>query len=402
MTITGNFGLGIRSDCRISLSLDQIKGRKIDLNSKVSVLFGRQIKDQINEILSFYQIENASVVIDDAGALPFVIAARLEAAIKKITGSEKDYLLPVGLKNTQSTERDRNRVSRLYLPGNSPALMINAGIHKPDGIILDLEDSVSPEKKFEAKILVRNALRNINFYDAERMVRINQLPQGLEDLDAVIPQFPNLIVVPKCESAAQIHQVNERIQQIMSKHSMNHEIWLMPIIESALGVIKCWEIASAASNIVSMAIGVEDYTADIGTHRTASGIESFFACSQVVNACRAAGLQPSDSVFSDVSDTAGLISHIQRSKGLGFDGMACIHPRQIKTIHENYAPDEHEIVHAKKIYSAFLLASQKASGVVAVGSKMVDLPVVKRAIRTLAIAVKAGKLNHNWKEENDV
>lgn len=400
--IAGNYGPGIRSDCKVTLTLGTQLGHEISIVSKVKALFGKQIEKLVQEILEFYKIQDVKVLVEDTGALPFVIAARMEAAIRMYIDTEKAFLLPTNPASDYETERARDRISRLYLPGNSPALMINAGIHQPDGIILDLEDSVAPEKKYEARFLVRNALRNLDFYGVERMVRINQLPLGLHDLDFVIPQQPHLIIIPKCEHAEQILQVNAHINILKEMYSITREIWLMPIIESALGVINAFNIATAADNIVSMAIGVEDYTADIGTQRTAEGIESLFARSQVVNACRAAGIQPNDSVFSDVSDNEGLIATILRSKQLGFDGMGCIHPRQIKTIHEYYAPNHVEIEKAKKIYIAFSEAKKKGLGVVALGSKMVDLPVVKRAERTLGIAVKAGKLSSNWLEEKNV
>lgn len=402
IAIIGNYGPGIRYDCKVTLTLDAQSGIEITVVSKVQALFGKQIEMLVQNILEFYKIQNVKVLVEDAGALPFVIAARVEAAIRMLFDTEQAFLLPINHASVYETERERDRISRLYLPGNSPALMINSGIHQPDGIILDLEDSVAPEKKYEARFLVRNALRNLNFYGVERMVRINQLPLGLDDLDFVIPQQPHLIIIPKCEHAEQILQVNAHIKILKEKYSITREIWLMPIIESALGVINAFQIATAADNIVSMAIGVEDYTADIGTQRSADGIESLFARSQVVNACRAAGIQPNDSVFSDVSDNEGLIANIVRSKQLGFDGMGCIHPRQIKTIHEYYAPDQVEIEKAKRIYIAFSEAKQKGLGVIALGSKMVDAPVVKRAIRTLDFAVKAGKLSQNWLEEENV
>ena len=304
--------------------------------------------------------------------------------------------------NLYQTTRERNRFSRLYLPGNTPSLMINAGIHHPDGIILDLEDAVAPDKKYEASFVVRNALRNLDFYGTERMVRINQVPRGLEDLDYIVPHNVNLILIPKCESANQLHQVNERIEFIKTKHGVKGNIWLMPIIESALGVIKSYEIATAATNVVAMAIGLEDYTADLGTKRTNEGNESFFARSQVVNACRAAGIQPIDSVFSDVGDMEGLKNNVLRSKSLGFDGMGCIHPRQIRVIHDNFAPETDEIEKAKKIVIAFFEATERGLGVVSLGTKMIDPPVVKRAQRTIDVAIKTGKLNQNWREVEHV
>jgi len=170
----------------------------------------------------------------------------------------------------------------------------------------------------------------------------------------------------------------------------------MPIIESAMGVIKAYEIASAADNIVAMAIGLEDYTADIGTRRTDEGTESFFARSMVVNACRAAGIQPIDSVFSDVSDMEALARNVQKSKALGFDGMGCIHPRQIAVIHKNFAPDEAEIQKAQRIVDAFIKATEKGLGVVSLGSKMIDPPVVKRAETTLNLAISLGMISPDW------
>ena len=398
----GNKGKGVRSDCFVSFQQTNKGGIDIQLNSKVNIMYGESIRLLIKEILDFFEIKNAVIAIEDTGALPFVLAARLEAAIKQVITTDKEFLLPFLKQNLYQTAKDKTRFSRLYLPGNTPNLMFNAGIHKPDGIILDLEDAVSVDKKYEARFLVRNALRNVDFYGSERMVRINQVPKGLDDLEYIIPHHVNLILIPKCESADQIRLVIQKIDGLKKKYKIKEDIWLMPIIESALGVIKSYEIASSSSDIVAMAIGLEDYTADIGTKRTNEATESFFARSQVVNACRAAGIQPIDSVFSDVSDMEALKQNVLKSKAIGFDGMGCIHPRQIKVIHENFAPDKDEIEKAKKIVNAFQVATEKGLGVVSLGTKMIDQPVVKRAQRTIDIAVKTGKLNKNWEEEEHV
>jgi len=172
----------------------------------------------------------------------------------------------------------------------------------------------------------------------------------------------------------------------------------MPILESARGVLNAYEIATASNNNVGLAMGLEDYTADIGTQRTLEGKESFFARSMLVNAARAAGIQPIDTVFSDVSNEAALRESVRVTKSMGFDGMGCIHPRQIKPIHEEFAPAEAEILKAKRIIVAADEAEAKGLGVVAVGSKMIDPPVVKRAERTIRMAVDTGLLVENWKE----
>ncbi len=394
----GNKGDKDRSDCFISLEPATSGGIKIDLKSKVKSLYGESIAALCTDVLNFFEIEHAVITIEDKGALPFVIAARLEAAIKRVIRTEKEYLPDMLAENQYSTVKDQLRFSRLYLPGNTPSLMINAGIHKPNAVILDLEDAVAVDKKNEARLLVRNALRVLDFMGAERMVRINQLPAGLNDLDYIIPYNVNVVLVPKCESAHQLHEVNNHILSIQTRLKINTPVWLMPIIESALGVMNAFEIAMAAKNIVAVAIGLEDYTADLGVTRTPEGTESLFARSMVVNACKAAGIQPIDSVFSDVGDMDGLKQNVLQSKALGFEGMGCIHPRQINVIHENFAPDAQEIDKAKRIIMAFEEATKKGLGVVSLGTKMIDAPVVKRAQRSIDLAVAMGKLKNNWKD----
>ncbi len=398
LALVGNKGKGIRSDCHVTMELAESGGIQVELISKVESMYGDDIRKLILDIISYYGLQNIRVLVEDTGALSPVIAARMEAAVRQLTSSDKEYLLPMLAENRYETTRDRNRFSRLYLPGNTPSLMINAGIHKPDGIILDLEDAVAPAKKYEARFIVRNALRNMDFYGAERMVRINQVPAGLDDLEFLVPNNVNLLLVPKCESAEQIRLVNEKINLLKAEYKVNSPIWLMPIIESALGVLKSLEIAQS-ENVVAMAIGLEDYTADLGTRRTQEGTESFFARSMVVNACKAAGIQAIDSVFSDIADMEALKETVIRSKALGFDGMGCIHPRQIRVIHEYYAPDAAEIEKAKKIVNAFIEATAKGLGVVSLGTKMIDPPVVKRAQKLIDLAVSMGKLSADWRNE---
>lgn len=165
----------------------------------------------------------------------------------------------------------------------------------------------------------------------------------------------------------------------------------MPIIESALGAIRAYEIATASPQICGLTIGLEDYTADIGTQRTSAGRESFWARCQVVNAARAAGVQPIDTVFSDVADLEGLRASVLEAKALGFEGKGCIHPRQIRLIHEAFAPSPAELEKAQKIVAAYHEAQARGLGVVALGSKMIDPPVVKRALRLVQLAEALGQ-----------
>jgi len=395
---SGNRGKDVRSDCYVEIEVKSSGGIQLELKSKVDKLFGKANRQLIADVMKSFEIENAVVRIEDAGSLPFVMIARLEAAIQQIIETDKTYLPELLPENIYPTTRDRNRRSRLYLPGNTPKLFINAGLHKADGIILDLEDSVAPAKKDEARYLVRNTLRAIDFYGCERMVRINQGDRGLKDLECVIPHYVNVILVPKCESAENIQTIDAKIEAIKKNAKIDHPVFLMPIIESAKGVMNAFAIATASKNVIALAIGLEDYTADLGTQRTQEGSESFFARSMLVNAARAAGVQAIDSVFSDVADQEGLQKTVLESKTMGFEGMGCIHPRQVPIIHEAFAPTAAEIEKAQKIVNAFMEAEEKGLGVVELGSKMIDPPVVKRAQKTIAMAIEAGKIAENWRE----
>ncbi len=394
--VAGNSGPKVRSDCFVQVEILTSGGIQLELKSKVSSLFGTSIKTLVNEVFSFYDIAHARIELVDKGALPWVISARMEAAIKQLIPTEKEFLPDFLSQNKYSSPKERFRFSRLYLPGNTPSMFLNAGLHEPDGIILDLEDAVAPSKKDEARILVRNALRACNFYGTERMVRINQGTRGLEDLKMIIPHLVHVVLIPKIESADYIHQVEQTIDDVRKKHKLEHPVFLMPIVESALGIEMAYEIAKSSPNIVALAIGLEDYTADVGVRRTVTGNESFYARTRLVNACHAAKIQPIDSVFSDVGDMDGLLVNVKISKSLGFEGMGCIHPRQVPVIKNGFAPEPEDIEKAKKIVFAARKASEQGLGVVALGTKMIDPPVVKRHMKNIELALKLGLINEDW------
>ncbi len=397
---SGSNDVNIRSDCKISIENVKSGGNRIFIKSKVESLYGDSIRKLIQDGLKFFNISNCIINVDDRGALPFVIMARFESAIRKMIPDEKRCFLPPVSIKINNTSREKPRRSRLYLPGNQPKLFLNAGLHNPDGIILDLEDSVSPLSKEDARLIVRNALRSVDFMDAERMVRINQLPLGFKDLEMIIPQKVNVILIPKVETGDQIRIIDKKIDELIENIPEKSSIYLMPIIESALGVMNAFDISSASTRIAALAIGLEDYTADIGTVRSEHGTESFFARSMIVNAAKASGIQAIDSVFSDVSDIDGLKKSVLESKLMGFDGIGCIHPRQIDVVHNAFLPSSDEIDRAKRVVSAFEKAEKEGIGVVALGNKMIDPPVVKRALRTVDMAISAGLLKIEWRNEN--
>ncbi|MDX9811930.1 MAG: aldolase/citrate lyase family protein [Bacteroidales bacterium] len=393
---SGNAGPTVRSDCEISLELTDRGGIVTTINSRVLSLYGESIREQCAALLDFFGIRNCVLKVNDSGALPFVIAARTEAAVRQIINTDREFLPSFDRSVFRATARDRFRFARLYVPGNTPAMMINAGLHSADGVILDLEDSVAPSRKDEARILVRNALRQIEFREAERMVRINQGSRGLEDLRFIIPHHVNLVLIPKCEDAGIVRTVDERIRDIQALSETGEVVHLIPIIESARGVEQAFAIATSSENVVALAIGLEDYTADIGVMRSVEGTESFYARTRVVNAAKAAGIQALDSVFSDTGDDEGLAKSVAVSRSLGFEGMGCIHPRQIAAVKDGFAPCEAEIEKAMKIVTAYDEAERKGLGVVALGTKMIDPPVAARALRVIDLAVKLGLIPRDW------
>lgn len=378
-SIAGRAGPDVRSDLLVTIERTDSGTIEVAARSKVGTLYGQSIRQTTVDLLNTAGIYSARVTIDDAGALPFTIEARIETALRR-GGSVGNDLRPKRIAAVPpASARDRLRRSRLYLPGNEPKFMVNAGLHKPDAIILDLEDSVHHLEKDAARLLVRNALRCIDFGTAERMVRINPLPLGLADLEMIAPESPDLILLPKAESAEQVREVGDAVHKLHPQRPIH----IMPIIESALGLERAFEIAHAHAAVVALTIGLEDYTADLGVTKTLEGGETLYARSRLVNAAKSAGLQAIDSVFGDVQDLDGLRSWAQRSRALGFEGMGCIHPSQIAVIHEVFAPTAAEIEKARAIVAAFEDAQEKGHSVVSLGSRMVDPPVVKRAQRLI-------------------
>jgi citrate lyase subunit beta / citryl-CoA lyase len=388
----GRLGADVRSDLHVAFESREAGGIEVEVQSRVKALYGAAIEAQAREVLSALGVANGRLAIRDQGALPYVIAARIECAVRRagLAGGHRAVSRPVAL--PIASARDRLRRSRLYLPGSEPKFFINAGLHGADAIILDLEDSVPAAEKDSARLLVRNALRGVSFGSAERMVRINQLPVGLEDLEEVVPEAPDVILIPKVERAEEVAQVDQAIQKIAARAGLTRAMWLMPILESALGIENALAIAGSTERICAITIGLEDYTADLGVAKTAEGEESSYARKRLVNAARAAGVQAIDSVYGEVGDLDGLRAWARRSRALGFEGMGCVHPRQIAVIHEAFAPSEEEIQKALKIVAAFEEAERRGLAVVSLGSKMIDPPVVHRALKLVRQARAMGRL----------
>jgi len=381
----GVAGRAQKGDIRVSVR--PAKGRRIVLESSIERLYGERIRAEIDVELDRLGLNDVAVEAVDDGAFDYVIAARVEAAIAA-AGAPTPY------KPSEQTARfdsERLRRSRLYIPGNNPNLYANARFFGADMLLFDLEDSVPPTDKQATRYLVRNFLLLRRMGESEAAVRINPLSSvfGIDDLEVIVPAGPELIALPKAESAADVEKVISEIERIQAAAGTHHKIGIMPIIESALGVVNAAEIA-AVDGVVMLAFGAEDFTRDIGAARTREGREHFVARCNVVYAARAHGRFVSDTVYSDFGDIEGLIASTEESRSLGFDGRGLIHPSQIEPVHKVFSPREDELVYAMKVVRAAKEAEESGSGVVSIGRKMIDAPIIDRARRLIAIAEKSG------------
>ena len=280
----------------------------------------------------------------------------------------------------------------MFVPGNNPGMMADAHIYQPDSIMLDLEDSVTLAEKDAARWLVFNALQSVDYGDTEMVVRINPLntPFGRKDIDAVVRAGVHVVRMPKTETADEVREVEAEIERVERQLGCVGRTQIMAAIESALGVVNAYDIATASKRMMGIALGAEDYCANLKTQRTPGGDELRLARETIVVAARAAGIDALDTVFSNLNDMEAFRAEVEYIRTLGFDGKSIINPRQIEVVNEVFAPKEKDIAKARTILAAIKEAEARGSGVVSVNGKMVDRPVVIRAQRTIDLAIASG------------
>lgn len=285
------------------------------------------------------------------------------------------------------------RRSLLFLPGNTPNMLINGSCLGADAVIFDLEDAVSPAEKDAARILVRNTMTYMDFRGCERVVRINGIdtPYWKEDLDEVLPCRPDLILLPKTGSAADIREADAYITETEKRLGLAAgAVGLVALIETALGVENAFAIASASPRVTALFLGAEDLTADLRCKRTKEGREIEYARTRLVTAARAAGVDVYDTPFTDVNDDEGIETDAALAKALGFTGKASISPRHVETINRVFSPSQAEIDYAYEVMETIRLAKEQGKGAVALRGKMIDAPIVERARQTIAMAQEMG------------
>ncbi len=291
-------------------------------------------------------------------------------------------------------EEGKKRLSRtmMFVPGNSPKMINSAAIHGADSLMFDIEDSIAVTEKDTARLLTAEALKSIPF-PGEKVVRINhptQTPYGMDDLEVIVRAKPDLIRLPKTESVEEVEIVANKIAEIEKEMGWEEgTINIIVAIESVKGLYDVRNIAKAP-RVVAIALGAEDYRADLRTSKSKPAVELAFARYNILHAAREAGIRALDTVFADVKDPQGFREEVEYIKALGFDGKSVIHPSQIKIVTEVFTPSAKEIEHSVKVLNSYADAVRNNKGVIAVDGKMIDGPIVVRAQRIVNAARAAG------------
>ncbi|MBW9152883.1 CoA ester lyase [Clostridium estertheticum] len=284
------------------------------------------------------------------------------------------------------------RRTMLFMPGNNSGMLQNAGILGADSIILDLEDAVSLTEKDSARILVKEAIKNVDYENVEVVVRVNPFTTeySQKDIDVIARVKPDALMIPKA-TEEELEAIDEILTKIETQEDFsNGSIKLIPIVETAYGVENVYNIIKSSQRVVAVLLGGEDLTSDLGIKRTKEGEEIFYARNRVAIACKAMKIDSIDTPFTDTNDFEGLVKDTVRAKSLGLTGKAAINPRQIDLIHSVFAPTKEEIKHAKRVLAAMIEAEKDGKGVFSLDGKMVDAPVINRAKNTVELSKLLG------------
>ena len=288
-----------------------------------------------------------------------------------------------------------SRRALLYMPGDDRRKIEKATSLGVDCICMDMEDGVAVTRKVEARAVIAQAMKELDFGTSERCIRINSIGSGVEkyDLAAALATNPDSIVVPKIETPEQVKWISEHIETYELSSNINvGSIRLLIGLETAKGILNLKEIAEADKRLEAIIFGAEDYAASVGATRTKEATEVLYARSAVVTACAANDLQAIDMVYIDFRDTEGLRTEAQQGAGFGFSGKQVIHPNQIAPVQEAFTPSDEEIAYAQRVVETFMTSQKEGKGAYALDGKMIDMPLLKNAQKVLERAKAAGKV----------
>ena len=290
-------------------------------------------------------------------------------------------------------DKMRLRRTMMFVNVQKPGLLKDPYIYRPDSLILDLEDAVAESQKDVARFSLFHALRTIDYRGCERIVRINGLdtPYWKEDIRCAVAGGCDGIRIPKTECAQDIHIVEREVKKAEEEFGRPEgNVLLMAAIESAKGVMRALEICEASERLFGVALSGGDYTKDLQTHITGTGIELMGARQNLVIAARAAKVQCFDTVYTDLENMEGFRQDVMNIHLMGFDGKSIINPRQISMVHEIFTPSQKDILFAEKVVREIEDKKSRGIGVFVVDGKMIDIAFYDGAKRTIALAKASG------------
>ena len=290
-------------------------------------------------------------------------------------------------------QKFRLRRTMMFMNAQKPGLIKDAYIYGADSIILDLEDAVAENQKDAARFSLYQALQNVGYGDTEVIVRINGLdtPHWQEDIRCVVAGGTDGIRIAKCESAQDVLTVEEHVLAAEREFGVEEgRTLLMAALESPKGILNAYEIVTASDRMFGCAISGGDFRKSMHVQIEEGGIEMLAARGQMLLAARAAGVQCFDTMFPYLDDTEGFQAEVIQNRKMGFDGKSVINPKQIRFVHETFAPTPKEIAYAEKLVRSFNEQAESGVGVYTVDGKMVDIPFFEDARRVIALAKACG------------
>ena len=287
----------------------------------------------------------------------------------------------------------RLRRSMMFLNCQKPALIKDPYIYKPDSIMLDLEDAVAEREKDAARYSLFHALREIDYRGVERVVRINGLDTDLwrEDIRCAVAGGCDSVRIPKTETAEDVRRVEAAIAAAEQEFGVEPgRTLIMAALESARGVMNAFEVCQSSPRLFGIALSGGDYTKDLQTTISGTGVELMGARQHMIIAARAAGVQCFDTVYTNLDDMDGFRRDVETIHAMGFDGKSIINPRQIPIVHDVFTPKAKDILFAEKVVREIDTKKAQGIGVFTVDGKMIDIAFYAGAKRTLALAKASG------------
>jgi len=279
--------------------------------------------------------------------------------------------------------------SLLFVPGNKKSMLEKAAGFRPDVFVPDMEDSVTDAEKDNARHTIQSVLPTLARTGVPIVPRVNSLDTGWSESDLAAVVGPDIfgISIGKINGPQDIQTVSDLLAELEPAAGLNvGSLKLIPWLESARAIVKCYDICASSPRIIGIAFGAEDFTHDMGVERLEDESEVAYARNVLCVAARAARVTALDTPYFRFKDDTGLRENSTESKQCGFKGRFAIHPAQIEAINETFSPSRVEIEYARKVIAAFEKAESAGRGSTSLEGKVIDVPVAKRARAVLALA----------------